>query len=120
MAYDADHVWYFDAIESDGVKALAGLIVRPEQGILDLVFQTDRDETVTIPYLPGSRVPLDSPASREIQHTVIHLATKDHLNGNLWLVLEKEMQLRREWIQSHNLDQEAFRRFNKAMSRYCR
>jgi len=57
----------------------------------------------------------------ELDHQILHLATKTELDDKtLWAPLKRELELRKAWIQSHNLDEETFREFSRIKETSCK
>jgi hypothetical protein len=56
-----------------------------------------------------------------VRRTMIRLASKGDTKGErLWEPLNAELGLRREWIQTHNLDTASFQKFSQLLEGPCR
>ncbi len=62
-----------------------------------------------------------SPEEIEIKRPLIRLTSSSKLQNNaLWQPLESELQLRKNWIRSNNLDADSFQLFSQLLQGPCR
>jgi hypothetical protein len=57
----------------------------------------------------------------ELDRQILHLAIKKKLEEKaLWAPLKRELELRKSWIQNHNLDERTFRQFSHIKETSCK
>ena len=67
----------------------------------------------------GGRAPASASASNQELTRTLRRLRRAPSRASDWRPLESELQLRRTWIRSHNLDEKSFRQFNRLMQTTC-
>lgn len=56
--------------------------------------------------------------TQDVKKTIVRLIASER--KDVWQPLDHELKLRREWIETHNLDEMAFREFSRVMESSCK